>query len=49
MSHWIVVHEPDEPLVRWQFVICEAPVGQPHAEGCNCTLVESVPIDEEDN
>lgn len=49
MGHWILVHEPDEPPVRWQCVICEAPVGKSHAEGCKCTLVEGVPITEEDD
>jgi hypothetical protein len=44
---WILVYEPDEPPVCWQCVICEAPVGQPHKEGCHCTLVEGVPIEDE--
>lgn len=47
ISDWILVHEPDEPPVRWQCVICEALVGEPHAEGCRCKLVEGVPIDDE--
>ena len=26
--------------------ICEAPYGEPHKEGCRCTLYEMVPIDD---
>lgn len=48
MGQWVLVHEPDEPPVRWQCVLCEAPLGEPHKEGYKCTLVEGVPIDELD-
>jgi len=47
--NWVLVYEPDEPPVRWQCVMCGTLVGKPHAEGCRCTLVEGVPIDEDDD
>lgn len=46
MGKWVVVYEPDEPPMRWQCVTCEAPLGQPHVEGCKCTLVEAAPIED---
>jgi len=46
MGKWILTHEPDEPPVRWQCVLCETPVGQPHKKRCKCKLVEGVPISE---
>lgn len=43
---WKVVVDPDEPPVIWQCAKCEALLGEPHAPGCHCTLVEGVPVDE---
>lgn len=48
MGKWIVQCDPDEPPVRWQCVMCEAPLGQPHKEGCKCTLVEGVPMGDDE-
>lgn len=45
---WILEYEPDEPPARWQCVMCEAPAGTPHEDGCKCTLVEGVPIDDDE-
>lgn len=48
MGRWIVTEEPDEPPVRWQCVMCEAPLGTAHKEGCKCTLVEDVEVNDLD-
>lgn len=43
---WILEIDNEAPPVRWQCARCEAPAGKPHAEGCNCTLVEGVEIED---
>jgi hypothetical protein len=46
MSHWVIEHHPDAKPVRWQCAMCEAPAGTPHRNGCKCTLMEGVEIED---
>lgn len=46
MGKWVIQYDPDARPVRWQCARCESPIGQPHKDGCKCTLVEGVEIEE---